>query len=516
MALQQSSIGYVRNTTAVDSIYLDTKAPTGWVDPTAITVSYNKTTRIVTLTGTLSYYWRGVKTTLTSFVSTAHSATLGSYFLWSTDGVTFTWTTTPWTFDGLMVAYVYTDASNKFALREVHSTLQWPAHEEFHRTIGTYKESGGVLGSYVLASTIVANRRPTATACVVHDQDILTTITSLSAGSYTQQYLTSTGINTFTLAAAEIVPVLASNPYYNKFSTPNWVQTLMANNSYMSIWLVASPTGADADSQNYRFFWVQGQTNGSLASEQSLTPAALNLGTLTSVFTEFVFIARVIIRYQGGDWDFTQVDVLTTTRQSAATTLSGAFEPVLTTATSDPTPVNTDEVISIRAVTGTLRTTYTNVKAFFKTYFDTIYAQIAGSASQAFSTAALTVSGAVSATGEVTSSGARIGYSTGAGGAVTQTTSKANIVTLNKPTGQITTFNDALGAGSIVTIPILNSFVVSTDSIIVTQSFNSVSYNTWVYLVQTGVFYVAIKNISGGSLSDSFVFNFSVVKSVTA
>ena len=126
------------------------------------------------------------------------------------------------------------------------------------------------------------------------------------------------------------------------------------------------------------------------------------------------------------------------------------------------------------------------------------------------------MSGAVSATGEVTSSGARIGYSTGAGGAVTQTTSKANIVTLNKPTGQITTFNDALGAGSIVTIPILNSFVVSTDSIIVTQSFNSVSYNTWVYLVQTGVFYVAIKNISGGSLSDSFVFNFSVVKSVTA
>jgi hypothetical protein len=56
---------------------------------------------------------------------------------------------------------------------------------------------------------------------------------------------------------------------------------------------------------------VQGQTNGNLLSQQALTPADLNLGSLANDATEFVFIAKVIIRYIGGNWDITSVTNLT-------------------------------------------------------------------------------------------------------------------------------------------------------------------------------------------------------------
>ena len=85
----------------------------------------------------------------------------------------------------------------------------------------------------------------------------------------------------------------------------------MTNNSYMSIWLVAVPVTTDAGSQAYRFLWMQGQSNGALATEQALAPASLDLGDLRTRFTEFVFMTQIIIRYQGGNWDFTQVKDLT-------------------------------------------------------------------------------------------------------------------------------------------------------------------------------------------------------------
>ena len=50
-----------------------------------------------------------------------------------------------------------------------------------------------------------------------------------------------------------------NNPYYNPPSGANYVQTLMPANSVTSIWLIALPAAADADSQKYRFLWMQGQ-----------------------------------------------------------------------------------------------------------------------------------------------------------------------------------------------------------------------------------------------------------------
>jgi hypothetical protein len=323
---------------ALDSLNLatqqtDTKEPTGWADPENITVSYDSTTQKITLTavsGTLDYYWRGVKTSLASpWVSDAHTNTVGhQYYLSSTDGTTFAWATdTVWTFDVIMVAVVNYQTATKHAHVETHGLMQWQVHEELHQVVGTFKESGGTLdpASYTLLSTTAANRRPNVVATRLHDEDIDLTLAALTSKNYNKFYLSGAAVNNYTGETADIVPLLADNPYYNLFSTPNWTQVLMANNSYMCVWLVGMPVTSDAGSQAYRYIWIQGQHNGNLASQQALTSADLNLGTLTTELPEFVFLVKVIIRYTGGNWDLYSITNLSGSKFSQVGSAAGAF-----------------------------------------------------------------------------------------------------------------------------------------------------------------------------------------------
>ncbi len=303
------------------------KEMTGFADPSAITSSYNSTNRTFTLTGTVSAYWQGVAVpALTSgWVSPAHAATNGPWFLFY-DGANYVWQQTLWTFDMLMIGYAYYGVSDKFGIREVHGLMPWYVHEEFHRTNGTYLESGGDLSGYTLNSTTIAERRPAVSTTIVHDEDIQSAITALAdGGPYTVLNLTSTGNSTFTTGSAEIVPVSGSHPYYNQFSTPNWVQTLMSNNSYMTVWLVAVPTSADNGSLPYRYLWVQGQSNGPLADEQGKSFGSMNLGQLSAIFTEFVVVAKLILKYQGGDWTIKEVAKVTGTKLSQSSAPAGNY-----------------------------------------------------------------------------------------------------------------------------------------------------------------------------------------------
>lgn len=308
-----------------------TKDPTGFSDPGNIVETYDPVMRTITLTGNVAAYWRGkqVAGVGSGWTSGSHAAANGVYYL-SYDGSAFNWSASPWTLDKLQIAYVnYSGSSasaNTFAIRECHGFMPWQAHEEFHETIGCYRESGGTLGGYTLLSTTAAQRRPTVSACILHDEDCITTNGSATAGSYTQMYLSgSAAAATFVTAAADIVPLLTANPYYNQWDGAQWKQTLMANNSYMSIWLLAIPATASAQSQQYRFVWVQGQSNGNLAGQQSLTPASLNLSSFTTLASEFVFLAQVIIRYAGGDWDLYSVSNITGNRYNQTAAPAGVW-----------------------------------------------------------------------------------------------------------------------------------------------------------------------------------------------
>lgn len=118
-------------------------------------------------------------------------------------------------------------------------------------------------------------------------------------------------------------------------------------------------------------------------------------------------------------------------------------------------------------------------------------------------------------TGAVTSSGtAGVGYATGAGGAVTQLTSRTTGVTLNKTTGAITLFS-AAGTTTAATFTVTNSTVAATDVIILNQKSGTDLYDLMVTAVAAGSFNLTFRT-TGGTTTETPVFNFAVIKGVAA
>ncbi len=127
--------------------------------------------------------------------------------------------------------------------------------------------------------------------------------------------------------------------------------------------------------------------------------------------------------------------------------------------------------------------------------------------------------GAVTIPGSLSLTGGTFGYGIGAGGTVTQATSKSTAVTLNKPCGQITMNNAALAANTAVAFQVNNNLVAVSDVILVsiTDSVTSnTNYQATISQVVAGAFNVCLRNITSGSLSETLVFNFSVVKGATS
>jgi hypothetical protein len=118
-------------------------------------------------------------------------------------------------------------------------------------------------------------------------------------------------------------------------------------------------------------------------------------------------------------------------------------------------------------------------------------------------------------TGAVTSSGtAGVGYATGAGGAVTQLTSRTTGVTLNKTAGAITMFS-AAGTTTAATFTVTNSTVAATDVIILNQKSGTDLYDLMVTAVAAGSFNLTFRT-TGGTTTETPVFNFAVIKAVAA
>ena len=121
----------------------------------------------------------------------------------------------------------------------------------------------------------------------------------------------------------------------------------------------------------------------------------------------------------------------------------------------------------------------------------------------------------LAATGAITSSGtAGVGYATGAGGAVTQGTSRTTGVTLNKTTGAITLYS-AAGSATAATFTVTNSTVAATDVIILNQKSGTDLYDLMVTAVAAGSFNITFRT-TGGSTTETPVFNFAVIKGVAA
>lgn len=384
-----------------------TKDPTGWVDNTAITSTYDSTTRTVTLTGDLRYFWQGVLKELTSpHTFTAHPATLdNTYFLYSTDGDTFSWSTSVWNFDQLMVGFVFYGTNDKYAVVETHGLMPWQAHREFHERQGTYKVSGGTLSDYTLSSTTATDRRPDVSETVLQDEDISTTLPlqDIDTVGTTQYYLTGAGPTTELVpSAADIVPLSGNQPYWNENNGGTWQQTLMANNSFQSLWLVGVPVTSDSGSQAYRFWWVQGQSNPStLLGAEAETLFDLTLTGIPTITPEFTFLAHVVIQYTAANWSIASVNILNGTRSQVTSGPAGNYLSIVSSdATLDGTGTSGDPL----SVANPAEVFITGTPVDDQIAVWTSAANIEGTTGLTYDGSTLGVTGGLSASGAVTGS----------------------------------------------------------------------------------------------------------------
>ena len=107
-----------------------------------------------------------------------------------------------------------------------------------------------------------------------------------------------------------------------------------------------------------------------------------------------------------------------------------------------------------------------------------------------------------------------LGYATGSGGTVTQITSRTTGVTLNKTNGAIELIS-AAGTTSWQTFTVTNSTVAATDTVIVSQKSGTDLNMIHVTAVAAGSFNISFAT-TGGTTTEQPVFNFAVIKAVTA
>lgn len=122
--------------------------------------------------------------------------------------------------------------------------------------------------------------------------------------------------------------------------------------------------------------------------------------------------------------------------------------------------------------------------------------------------------GSVSSSGLLMTSTAPLGYGTGSGGSVTQATSRTTGVTLNKTNGAITLVS-AAGTATWQSFTVTNSTVAATDVVRVVQKSGTDLNMIHVTAVGAGSFRISFAT-TGGTTTEQPVFNFAVLKAVTA
>ena len=113
---------------------------------------------------------------------------------------------------------------------------------------------------------------------------------------------------------------------------------------------------------------------------------------------------------------------------------------------------------------------------------------------------------------------AGVGYSTGAGGAVTQITSAATGVTLSKPCGQITTVALTTAAAAEERFTVTNTLVDANDIVVVGTTYAGAGTPIVTATKNAaGAFDIVITNVHASAALDALmIINFAVIKSVAA
>lgn len=209
---------------------------------------------------------------------------------------------------------------------------------------------------------------------------------------------------------------------------------------------------------------------------------------------------------------------------------SGVVAAQINAATAKATPADADElgITDSAASWGLKKLTFANLKAWIGSSLGgagisntpsgniqatNVQAAINELDSEKVSKTGDNIAGNLNVSGSILSTGGAIGYSTGAGGTVTQATSKTTGVTINKPSGRITMHNAALAAGASVAFSVSNS-TVAGHGVVVSGDYglvNPSNYRIELAYSGAGSFAIRVTNITAGSLSQALEINFCVL-----
>jgi len=107
-----------------------------------------------------------------------------------------------------------------------------------------------------------------------------------------------------------------------------------------------------------------------------------------------------------------------------------------------------------------------------------------------------------------------IGYAAAAFGTVTQSNNKTTAVTINTPSGQITTANAQMAPSADVAFIVTNDKVSALDTVIVNIASGATAtfaYSIAVVTVTDGAFTINLSNVSSNAYTDTLKINFAVL-----
>jgi len=110
-----------------------------------------------------------------------------------------------------------------------------------------------------------------------------------------------------------------------------------------------------------------------------------------------------------------------------------------------------------------------------------------------------------------------IGFTTGAGGTVTQLTDKSTNVTLNAICGQITMNNASVNGDTVVSFG-LNNTTIDPQDVLILNHVSGGTAGAYALNAQPAASQATInvRNLTGGALGEAIVIGFVVVKAVTS
>jgi hypothetical protein len=296
-----ASTAYVDTALSIQNTVLMT--PSGFENTTDSVITYNSSTRILTITpsGTSFNVWTtGIRHTFSaSLSSTAHSDTAGTVVFYYIDssGILQMSASYPTMYNIALVAFIYYYSSTIYLVAEErHGTVMDPAtRNELHQTIGTYFVSGLVVANYTLipASPTNTDNTYSISSGVISDEQLLLSITELSVGGpYTVLQLIGSGVWTWTVDnTLPFYYEIDSYIQYNQYTGGSWQLTTLLQGSYVNYYIIF--TGSLSAST--QILIIPGQiTYSTLAAAQGEN--FYNLDHDGLVFPEFLPLYKITYR----------------------------------------------------------------------------------------------------------------------------------------------------------------------------------------------------------------------------